>query len=128
VTVSKAWYTIPKSNPVARALIEATFPDWKGRRVHLGCAQNVTVYNLNWAGGSRNVYRWVEISEALERGTAAATASPGPGGILRDEEGKTYPVPVGFACVEHVMFQGKDAGVYIRVNPADLIPLLPARA
>lgn len=106
-------------------LVNATFPDYKGRKFKVVCASTVTLYNLNWDGGSRNVYRTCT-TEGQQLGTSARANAAAPWN--NPAEGKTLPLPQGAVCVMQSDFCGKDCGLTIYINPEDMPKLLPAAA
>lgn len=40
----------------ARAIVEATFPNYKGRKFSVEFAETITFCDTNWSGGTRNFY------------------------------------------------------------------------
>jgi len=105
------------------AIIAGTFPDYTGRKLHVEAATSVTLYGLNWDGGSRNQFRACTIAGEVTGGSDAYNAqSP----WRNQGEGKTLSIPQGFVVVEHTIFCGKDCGLRVYVNPADMPRWLPA--
>jgi hypothetical protein len=120
-------FRVSRSSPGVVPVIEATFPDYKGRKVRVVVTESVTLHDLNWGGGSRNVYRWVDLAEALARGQAAPTIGPSTVRFAPPEEGRVYSVPPGVVVVEHSYFQGVDGGITIYINPRDITPPVAVR-
>ena len=105
------------------AIVAATFPEYAGRKFRVEPRTTWTLSNLNWDGGTRSQYRTCTVDGAQSLGRADRYNAQPP--WANDAEGKVMPVPVGAVIVEHAMFCGKDAGLYIYVNPADMPKLLP---
>lgn len=106
-----------------KAFVEATFPDYKGRTFKVKAASQVTLYNLNWDGGSRSQYRTCTLT-GQRVGSADKWNAVAP--WVNVAEGKTLDIPQGCAVVEHAYFCGKDCGLTIYLNPADLPKQLTA--
>ena len=107
-------------------IVAATFPDYKGRKFRIEPRATVTFSNLNWDGGTRSQYRTCTLdgSQSLGRADRYNAQAPWANAL----EGKTIPIPAGALIVEHAMFCGKDAGLYIYVNPQDMPKLLASPA
>jgi hypothetical protein len=75
-----------------------------------------------WGGGSRETYRFVELS------TGRSVPSPCQQAAPWDKQRQEFnsPLPVGIAMVEHSMFCGKDMGLTFYVHPDSAAKLLPA--
>jgi hypothetical protein len=116
------WIEVKKADMAA--IIRATFPDYRGRKVKLCAAESVTIHmaDLNWSGGSRYQYRGATLSGqstgSLDKHNATAPWDKPVGSF-------DVPIPAGACVVEHVMFCGKDLGLRIYVNPVDLARYLP---
>ena len=98
-------------------LIDATFPEYRGRKISLVSANEVLYFDLNWSGGTRNVYRTTTITGRPLNGAGEFNAAPPRNNPL---EGQTLPLPSGYVCVQHSDFCGKDCGLTIYVNPNDM--------
>ena len=81
-------------------------------------------YPLNvkssWEGGSRSYFTFLRL-DTFEQ--AAMPAQSGYDAQIRGADAITLPENV--ACIEHSIFCGKDAGIRIHVNPANITKLLP---
>lgn len=104
------------------AIVAATFPSYKGRKFRIAAKDAVSLQDLNWSGGTRSQYRGCTL-DGKSSGAADGYNARAPWD--NPAEGATIPIPVGFALVEHVIFCGKDLGLRIYVNPADMPKLLP---
>jgi hypothetical protein len=114
---------IPVKRADVAAIVSATFPDYRGRKIKVLATESETIHDLNWSGGSRSEYRSCTlrgqyIGGADRYNQQAPWANQG--------EGKSVPIPPGAVLVRHSIFCGKDVGLTIYVNPADMPKLLPA--
>ena len=104
------------------AIVRATFPHYKGRKFRVQAKEKVTLSDLNWSGGTRSEYRACTL-DGCHTGGADSYNRMAP--WENQAEGKSLPIPSGFVVVEHSIFCGKDTGLRIYVNPADMAKLLP---
>jgi len=104
-----------------KPLVEATFPEYKGRSFLVEFTPTVTFYDTNWGGGTRNTYRAVRVD--------GGTVGRFPGFSPWDNpiEGKTVELPEGMVVVVHAIFCGQDLGLRFYAHPS-LNRLLTARA
>lgn len=106
-----------------RSLAKAAFPEWKGRKISSRTTGEVTFWDTNWSGGTRNVYR------ALQVATGQTRSLHVPAPWVNPIEGKTAPIPPGIVVVEKSQFCGGPASITIHF-PAPLPsadrPALPA--
>ena len=100
-----------------KAIIKATFPDYRKRSVNIEQADHVTLNDLNWSGGTKAEYRACSIDgRPLENKVELGTLAP----WVNPYEGQTIPVPPGFVVVEGGHFCGHKRMLYITFNPADM--------
>jgi hypothetical protein len=105
------------------AIIKATFPDYRGRKIVVKPKSSISVCHadLNWSGGSRYQYRACSLSGqptgSLDRHNASAPWEKAPGST-------SIQIPLRHCIVEHVIFCGKDLGLRIYVRPEDMPRLL----
>lgn len=109
------------STKEVKDIIQATFPDYKKRKVHIEPVEKITFYGLNWSGGSKYVYRAATIEggslpEKLDMGAIAPWRNP--------FEGVTANLPQGCVVVQAGWFCGKTVTATIYVNPNDMPKLL----
>ena len=105
------------------AIVRATFPDYRGRKLRVAAAETVTLHDLNWSGGTRAQYRSCTLAGRFLGGADKFNAQAP---WANDGEGVALPVPAGSCLVEHSIFCGHDCGLTIFVNPADMPKYLPA--
>jgi hypothetical protein len=113
---------IKVSRKQVAAIIEATFPEYKGRKIVIKPALFVYLAGLNWSGGSRSQYRACTL-DGTRTGGADGYNQRHPLNN-RQVEGAQLPIPPGHVVVEHTLFCGKDIGIRIHTNPVDLPQLL----
>jgi hypothetical protein len=101
-----------------RAIINATFPEYRRKKVYLYANETVTLHDLNWSGGTRSEYRTCTLN-GQPAGTAAKYNA------MDRAEGATIPIPQGHAVVSCGYFCGKPSMLSIYVHPADMPKLLP---
>lgn len=96
---------------LAKRIVKSVDPEYRGKRIQLVIADEVTLYNLHWEGGSRNRYMAVRIDnmKKIEYNPLAPW--------LERNEGKKVKIPNGAAVVCHSTFQGSFAGYTVFVNP-----------
>lgn len=107
-----------------KPLVEATFPEYRGRKFQVEAACQVTLYDLNWSGGTRSVYRTCT-TEGRYIGSSAKANAAAPWNNAA--EGQRVPVPQGAVIVKHSEFCGKDCGLTIYIHPEDMPKLLPSK-
>ena len=98
-------------------LVKAVFPEYKGRKFSIVASETVTFYDLNWGGGSRNVYRFVSDSGDI---IGLPVATP----WLEPNEGRTVRLTPDILVIEHSIFCGKDLGIAIYTHPSNMPRLL----
>lgn len=95
-----------------KEIIKATFPNYRGRKFVVEFAERVTFHNLNWSGGTRNVYKGI-----ASNGKTVAMAVQAPWAEPR--EGATIDVPVDVLVVKHTEYCGTDLGITIYAHPSN---------
>lgn len=110
---------VSKSDPAFRRIIVACYPTWKGRKV---CVKAATTYRMAnyWGGGSRDYAVAYDLKTGDVSAPSVVTTNP-----MRGQAHAVVEIPEGMLIVEHSIFCGKDAGVTIYVNPANMPRLLP---
>lgn len=110
---------ISKSTKSIRPIIAACYPEWKGRKLSVEASTSYQMSNY-WDGGSRNYV----VAYDLTTGKVAESM-PLAGNPFRDQAHARVEIPEGVLLVEHSIFCGRDAGVTIYANPANMPRLLP---
>ena len=105
--------TIKVARKQVAGVVAAAFPEYRGRKFWVEFSPTVTLWDLNWSGGSRNVYKAVRADGAIGGGPVAA--APWAHGF----EGATVPVPEDVMVVRHSTACGQDCGITITVHPAN---------
>ena len=108
--------TIKIKKAEARHLINATFPDWKGRKIQVDVSGVVYLCNLNWDGGSRSQFRACTL-EGRRTGSMDSYNQTAP--WLHEAEGAKINIPEGHCVIRHSICMGKDCGLTIHINPND---------
>lgn len=104
-----------------KSIIKATFPDYKKRTVCVEAREKVTLYDLNWSGGTRSEYKACSLDgQPIENKVFLG----GPAPWENPFEGAEIPIPEGVAIVEGGFFCGKEKMLYININPANMPKLL----
>lgn len=106
---------VTKADKTVKRIVEAAFPEYKGRKIKVEVATRPLDVADYWDGGSRSYFVFLNIQ------TLAKMPVPSQGMNDRKVAGaNAVTLPPGFVCVEHSIFCGKDCGIRIYVNPADM--------
>lgn len=104
-----------------RSVVRATFPDYRGRSFRVVPSGKVTFADMHWSGGTRSEFKAVQLDGLKVAPVPAWSPWESP------TEGRTVDIPRGILVAEHSRFCGKDCGINIYCNPADLRPMLPPK-
>ncbi len=115
-------YTLTGTEALVRGICAAAFPSYSGRKFSLDVRETIDVRS-SWEGGSRSSFVFVHLDTMR-----ASSEVPAQSAFDRPIKGAdAVRLPDGVACVEHVIFCGKDLGLRIHVNPQTVNPsLLPS--
>lgn len=102
-------------------LIDATFPEYRGRTFKVEARRSVMLHDLNWSGGSRSQYRACSLDGQFA-GSADKHNATAP--WENKAEGQSVEIPRGACLVRHSIFCGKDTGLTFYINPEDMPRLL----
>lgn len=102
--------TVKLTRKQAKPILEATFPEYRGRKIKVEFTDRVTFWDTNWGGGTRNYYKFVHVS-----GKVATLAPAAP--WMNVVEGHMVLIPEDVLVVMHSIFCGKDVGVTVYCNP-----------
>ena len=100
-----------------KTIIKATFPNYRKRSVYIQQSDNITLYDLNWSGGTKSEYRACTIDG---RPIENKVNLGGPAPWDNPYEGKKINIPPGCVVVEGGHFCGKERMLYINFNPVDM--------
>ena len=107
-------------NTIAR-IIQASYPEYRGKKIKLAIGDDPIDMRSYWDGGSRDYFRIVNLATfeiaSIPAQSAFDKVIPGADAVK---------LPDGFACVQHSIFCGKDSGLTIMIGSANAAPLLPA--
>ena len=117
-----ATHHIAKPDETIRKIVLATFPQYKGRTFKL-CTNIPSHLTSYWSGGSKDYYCFYELST----GKALEIVSNHPL-FEKDRPRDLELLPAGLVLVKNSISMGKDMGITIYVNGADLAPMLPEKA
>jgi hypothetical protein len=95
----------------ARPIVKLTFPEYHGRKFKLQFVDHITFYDTNWAGGTKNEYKFVRVD-----GKVVALHAPAP--WINPIEGKTVELPANVLVVVRQHFCGMEVGITIFANPS----------
>jgi hypothetical protein len=113
--------------PSISRIINAAYPGYKGRKCKLRVSDSHRVWDM-WDGGSRDYTCFIEL------GTLRRLSSGDIPQEARQKQGNPFglaitaeplKIPEGVAVVIHSIFCGKDMGITIIANQANINPLLP---
>jgi hypothetical protein len=103
---------VSRSVPAVKAVLSATFPDYRGRKVRVALWSSPLHLDLSWSGGTVDKVALVD----FHRGRVGHLRVPAPW-----SHGAADPVdcPPGALLVVRSYFCGTDAGVTIYYRPDD---------
>lgn len=102
--------TVKITRKQAKPILDATFPEYTGRKITVEFAERVTFYDTNWGDGTRNFYHGLRAD-----GSSKRLVVPAP--WVNPVEGKTMELPADVLIVEHAIFCGRDCGITIFAHP-----------
>jgi len=107
-----------QKKPEIAAIVRATFPSYRRKKVYLRVVESVTFSDLNWSGGTRSEYRACtldgQLTGSMDKYHTLAPWDP------RQVEGATVPLPQGHVVVRGGHFCGKESLLALYVHPADI--------
>ena len=112
-------YHVSKPDETIRKMVNATFPDYKGKSFKLSTSIPSRLDSY-WDGGSRDYYSFYE----LATGKTFNVHSNHPM-FEANQPRLINGLPNGIVIVERSYFCGKDMGITIYANDVDLTPMLP---
>ena len=106
----------------AKAIVKATFSDYRKRKVIVKVTDKVRFSDLNWSGGTRSEYRACDING---KPIDASVSMNGPAPWNNPFEGLEIDLPENAVIVEGGYFCGKARTLYINIHPANVPKLIP---
>lgn len=107
-----------------KSIIDATFPGYRKRKVYIKATESVKFYDLNWSGGTRNMYKACSL-DGQHSGSGSQMNQPAPWN--NKFENLECPVTPGCAIVQGGFFCGKEQTLTIFVHPHDMPKLIAVR-
>jgi hypothetical protein len=105
-----------------KMVAKVAFPDYAGRKFYFEVQKSGLDCRSFWQDGSREYFRFVRLADS-----AVSVEVPAQSGFDRPINGlESVIIPEGFVCVRHSFFCGRDCGLTVVVNPANVAALLPA--
>lgn len=114
-------FYVEKPDQLLIKIIQTAYPGYKGRKIKISTdiPSNLSSY---WDGGSRNYYVILRLSDL------SSYPLPSNHPVFEPNQPRElFTLPPGFVVVQHTIFCGKDLGITIYANSADLTPYLPAK-
>jgi hypothetical protein len=108
------------TDPTIRKIVKACYPDYVGRKIKVEPKNTYFMTNY-WDGGTRNFAVAYHLESGLTKEPTEVTTNP----MNKISHGQVE-IPEGIAIVEHSIYQGKDVGIRIYVNPSNVGRFLPA--
>ncbi len=106
-----------------KKIIDATFPDYKKRKVYVSASESVRLYGLNWDGGSRSQYRACTINgETNGKHIDMSRQAP----WNNQYEGLEINIPPDCVIVSGGVFCGKTATLHLHVHPSNMLKFITA--
>ena len=98
-------------------IINATFPDYRKKKVLVWPATSVTLHDLNWSGGTKSEYRACSV-DGKSNGKHVDTGRPAPWN--NPYEGLTIPLPIDCVVAKAGYFCGKPSTMYLYIHPENM--------
>ena len=103
-----------------KELFTKAYPKYEGRRFFLEVSDKPINCKSWWDGGSRDYFVFVNLA------TREVCSVPAQSAYDRQINGLDNVVlPVGFACIRHSFFCGRDCGLTIIIRPENAAKFLP---
>lgn len=102
------------SHPQLVALMQRTYPDYKGRKFYIEVQANEFSTISYWDGGSKDYFKFVRADGKMLQVDSNTHPS------LQYKENRTTKLCPGLACVRHSFFCGHDSGLTLMLCPEDM--------
>lgn len=104
-------------DPIVRKIAAAAYPDYRGRKIQVKAADKSINVKSYWDGGSRSYFVFVRLADM---NVSKPVPAQHPVFDPQIPNADHVQIPEGVACVAHSIFCGKDLGLTVYVNPANL--------
>lgn len=101
---------VSRTNPTIRRIVDATFPEYRGRNIQLRLWTGPRRLENYWDGGTRSYWRMID----TRTGRIGTPTNDNP---FQADAHAEADLPEGWIAVEHCIFQGKDLGLRIYGRP-----------
>ena len=91
-------------------MVKKVYPDYNGRKFNIEFCDKITLYDTNWAGGTKNTYKFISSD-----GSTKELNIPAP--WFNNIEGSTIQISEKFLVIRHSYFCGHDVGITIFAHP-----------
>ena len=95
-------------------VIKRAAAPYRGRKWKITVTERITLANAYWDGGSKSTYTAVDLATGRTSEAHSALSNP-----FRTPQAPDVEIPRGVCVLEHVVFCGKDCGIYVHVRPED---------
>lgn len=113
--------SVSKKDKAIKAIVEACYPEYKGRKIAVQVSEHYGQMRNYWCEGSRDYVVAYDLASGKVAEALPVTSNP-----YRPQAHAELAVPAGILIVEHTISCGKDCGITIHVNPANVARMLPA--
>lgn len=108
-------------DPMVRELVTSTFPEYKGRKIVIAAQKHPLPVRDFGGGGTFSKWAFVNLADMeVVQSPVFSPFNDSPKARAFEE----VMLPEGILAVEHAFFCGKDTGITIYANPANLTGLL----
>lgn len=109
-----------KPDAFIKSLVARAYPSYAGRKFRLQVSENPIDVRSYWDEGSREYFTFANLATG-----EVSSQVPAQSAFDRKITGAdNVELPVGFACVKHSIFCGRDTGITIIVRPENAAKLL----
>lgn len=111
---------LTKLDSFTKSLFSRAYPQYRGRKFYMEVRETPIDVRSWWDGGSRDYFVFVNLATG-----AVSQQVPAQSGFDKPIDGADrVSLPVGFACIRHSIFCGRESGLTIIVRPENAPRLL----